>query len=112
AAGAVGGGRRNATRLCQPPTDPAALPLSPERKYVSLCVVGVLCGRPGVPSHLGMPHVGERQLDEGLSIVMVRLERKRDVDRGSMLGEILVALGGAPGDGAEDAAVLLQRHLQ
>ena len=58
------------------------------------------------------PQVGERQLDVGLAVVLILLEREGDVERGLVLGEVVVALGRAPGDGAEDAAVLLERHLE
>src|SRR5580765_4946946 len=57
-------------------------------------------------------HVGERQLDKGFAIELVLLERERHVERGLVLGQVVVAFGGAPGDRAEDAPVLLERHLQ
>src|SRR5205085_11671416 len=56
--------------------------------------------------------VRERELDERLAIILILLEREGDVDRRLVLREIVVALGGAPCDRAEDAAVLLERHLQ
>src|SRR5262245_42970505 len=60
----------------------------------------------------GLPKICERQLDERFPIVLVLFERERDVDRTLVLSEIVVLLSGAPGDRAEDASVLLQRHLQ
>src|ERR1700733_11009651 len=61
---------------------------------------------------LGPFEVGQRQLDVRLSIVLVLIEGERDVDGGLVLSEVVVTLGGAPRDGAEDAAILLERHLE
>src|SRR4029450_3702170 len=61
---------------------------------------------------LRLSQVCERQLHVGLAIVLVLFEREGDVDGGLVLLEELVTLGGAPGDGAEDPAVLLERHLE
>src|ERR1700722_4803575 len=59
-----------------------------------------------------LPEVCERQLDVCLSIVLIVVERERDVQCGSVFGEEVAVLGGAPGDCAEDAAALLERHLE
>ena len=78
-------------------------------------VQGLLRSNPQIASadpRLAQLQIGERQLDVRLSIVLVLLEREGDVERGLVLGEVVVALGGAPGDGAEDPAVLLERHLE
>src|SRR3954447_24568598 len=42
--------------------------------------------------------IGERQLDVGVAVVMILFERERDVQRGLVLLEELVALRRAPGD--------------
>src|SRR5262249_60149655 len=63
-------------------------------------------------SDLRPAKVGQGELDERLSIVLILFEREGDVDGGLVLGEVVVAIRGAPGDGAEDAAVLLERHLE
>src|SRR6187455_1999358 len=70
----------------------------------------VQSGKPVRP--VSLPDIRERQLNVGLSIVLILLERKGDVDGALVLGEIVVLLGGAPGDRAEDAAILLQRHFE
>ena len=56
--------------------------------------------------------VGERQLDVGFAVVLILLQRESDVERGFVLGEVVVPLGRAPGDRAENAALLLERHLE
>src|SRR5512140_3409649 len=57
-------------------------------------------------------HVRERELDEGLAIEFILLQRERHVDGGLVLGQVVVPLGGAPRDGPEDPALLLERHLE
>src|SRR5262245_59204282 len=64
------------------------------------------------PYILRFPEVCQCQLDVGLTIVLVLLQRERDVERSLVLGEEIVAFGGTPGHGAEDAAILPQRHLE
>src|SRR5256885_1385949 len=56
--------------------------------------------------------IRERQLDVAFAIVLILLEREGDVERRFVLGEVVEALRGAPGDGAEDAPSLLERHLE
>src|SRR5438876_2954422 len=56
--------------------------------------------------------IRERQFDVAFSIVLIVLEREGDVERRFVLGEVVVALRGAPGDRAEDAPFLLERHLE
>src|ERR1051325_4172648 len=59
--------------------------------------------------------VCERELDVGLSIVLVLFQREGDVDRAAdrlARGEVVVPLRGAPRDRAEDAPFLLERQLQ
>src|SRR5262245_22765218 len=57
-------------------------------------------------------YVRERQLDERLPIVLVLFEGEGDVERGFVRFEVLMAFGGAPGNRAEDAALLLEGHFQ
>src|SRR5438093_143506 len=45
--------------------------------------------------------IRERQFDVAFSIVLIVLEREGDVERRFVLGEVVVALRGAPGDRAE-----------
>src|SRR4026208_2260258 len=61
---------------------------------------------------LRAPYVREGELNVRLSIVLVLLQREGDVERGLVLGEVIVSLGAAPGDRAEDPAVLPERHLE
>src|SRR5262245_47718578 len=61
---------------------------------------------------LGSLQVGERQLDVCFSIVLVLFQRERDVERGPVLGQVVVPFSGTPGDRTEDAAVLLEGHLE
>src|SRR3954465_12553421 len=60
----------------------------------------------------GGSHVGQHELDAGFAVELVLFERIRHVNRRAVLAEVIVPLGGAPGDGAKDAAVLLERHLE
>src|SRR5439155_21547313 len=53
-----------------------------------------------------------RQLHVRLAMLLVLFEREGDVERGLVLGEVVVALGRAPRDGAEDPAILSERHLE
>src|SRR6185503_17432722 len=57
-------------------------------------------------------YIRERQLDERLPIVLILFERKGDVERRLVGLEVVVALGRAPGDGAEDPPFLLEGHLE
>src|SRR5262245_32413732 len=59
-----------------------------------------------IGSSFRLPKVSQSELDERLSIVLVLLQGEGDVDGGLVLGEVVVAFGGAPGNGAEDPAVL------
>src|SRR6185436_7253975 len=52
------------------------------------------------------------QLQVALAVVGVVLERERQVDGRAMLGDEALPLGRAPGDAAEDAALLPERHLE
>ena len=52
----------------------------------------------------GGPQVGQRQLDIGFAVVLVLIERERDVERRFVLGQEVVPLGCAPGDRAENPA--------
>src|SRR5436190_2185204 len=49
--------------------------------------------------------IGHGELEVPLALVLVLFERKRQVHAGAVLGEEGGALGGAPGDRAEAAAV-------
>src|SRR5262245_11843116 len=60
----------------------------------------------------GGPHIGQRQLDIGFAVVLVLIEGERDVERRLVLSEEVVSLGCAPGDRAENPALLFERHLQ
>src|SRR4051812_453814 len=51
------------------------------------------------------------ELDGHLTIVLILLEREGDVD-GPLVAKRVLPFGGTPGNRAEDAAVLLQRHLE
>src|SRR5215831_5085246 len=55
--------------------------------------------------------VRQRELHERLAAELVLLERERHIERRPVLGQVVVSFGCAPGDRAEDAAVLLERHL-
>src|SRR5688500_1001572 len=56
--------------------------------------------------------IGDAQLEEGLSLELVLLEREGEIDPGAVAIEELGALGGPPGDRAETPAVLAERHLE
>src|SRR5262249_54230165 len=56
--------------------------------------------------------VGQGELNIRLAIVIVLFEGEGDIERRLVFREEVVTLGGAPGDGAEDSALLFQRHLQ
>src|SRR5262245_63645362 len=56
--------------------------------------------------------VSDRQLGEGLTTVLILVEREGDVERRPVIGEVVVAFGGPPRDGAEDPAILPQRQFE
>ena len=56
--------------------------------------------------------VRKRELHKRLAAECILLEREGHVERRPVLGEIVMALGRAPRDRAENAPVLLERHLQ
>src|SRR3954453_21767407 len=51
------------------------------------------------------------ELDGHLTIVLILLEREGDVD-GPLVAKRVLPFVGTPGNRAEDAAVLLQRHFE
>src|SRR5262245_35089605 len=63
------------------------------------------------PSRLGLPHVGEGELHECLTVILILLQGEGHVERGLMFGEVVVPLGGPPRDRPENPAVLPQGHL-
>src|SRR4026208_1660738 len=96
AGGAAGGGRSltgRATKMANPMTKTPTIHRTYLRKSAS-------------------SYIRERQLDERLPIVLILFERKGDVERRLVGLEVVVALGRAPGDGAEDPPLLLERHLE
>ena len=68
--------------------------------------------RQHVPSPPSDSHVAHRKLQILIALVSIVFERKREVQRRPVLGDELLALDGPPRNRAENAAVLLERHLQ
>src|SRR4051794_21188695 len=56
--------------------------------------------------------VRDRELEVRLALVVVAVEGERQVDPGAVLFQERRALGGPPRDGAEAAALLVERHLE
>src|SRR5262249_59043595 len=52
------------------------------------------------------------ELDKCLAVILILLQRERYVERGLVLGEVVVPLGSPPGDRPENTTLLAQRHLQ